>query len=386
MKIRYFGRKIASIIIDLTWLQWLFVGLIALLFAGMVGLMTGYLSGENQRQQRQTFASAIDLTTQFELGVMDLEDGRYELAKQRFEYVVQQDPSFPGAIDKLAETLIMLSGQEIQPTVTLSVTIAPTATPDTQAVEELFDQAQGQFTHQDWRDLLQTIVALRDLDPFYRVIEIDRMLYLALRMTGIDKILTDGDLEGGLYDLALVEQFALLDHQADIYREWARLYQIGVSFWGVFPDQSVYYFSQLASAAPYLHDLSGYYAIDRYHMAIFQYGDWLAKYGDWCLAYEQYQLAETLFDDQTLQPTVTFAGEQCNSLGDTPVPPESEESITPTLTPTHDPTAGDEATSTPEPPDEVPTEAPPSMPTEETPGSPTEQPPIEPTPTPESSQ
>ena len=31
----------------------------------------------------------------------------------------------------------------------------------------------------------------------------------------------------------------------------------------LYPDQSVYYFSQLAAAAPYLHDLSGVPAINR---------------------------------------------------------------------------------------------------------------------------
>ena len=186
-------------------------------------------------------------------------------------------------------------------------------TPDTRAVDELFQVAQSQWQNQDWVSLSQTIVSLRNLDPSYRAREVDRMLFLALRFNGVDKILNKGNLEGGLYDLALVEKFALLDNQARTYQEWARLYILGASFWNVMPDKSVFYFKQLASAAPYLKDLSGIYAIDRYRLALIQYGDQLTKTDEWCLAVEQYDLAKSLNEDPGLQPTMIYAADLCQS-------------------------------------------------------------------------
>jgi hypothetical protein len=194
---------------------------------------------------------------------------------------------------------------------------------DTRAIDELFTSADGQWQNQEWANLIQTIVSLRDIDPLYRVKEVDRMLFLALRFNGMDKILNQGNLEGGLYDLALVEKFAPLDKQARSYQEWARLYVLGVSFWGVFPEKSVYYFSQLFSTAPYLRDLSGIYAKDRYHMALLQYGDQLAKAGDWCLASEQYELAYGLVEDIGLQPTMTYVVDLCLYGGEAPTSTDS---------------------------------------------------------------
>jgi hypothetical protein len=131
-----------------------------------------------------------------------------------------------------------------------------------------------------------------------------------------------------------------------------------VSFWGVLPEKSIFYFSQLASAAPYLRDLSGIYAKDRYRMALIQYGDWFSRTGEYCLAVEQYNLAQNLFEDQNILPTVTFAQEQCLTGGESQTPtPESEfNSVTPTLTVTVDvtPLPTIDITITPTPDDFTP--------------------------------
>ncbi len=318
----------------LNWYQWFFVGVFILLFAGAVGLVLGYITGTQAREREIVISDVVDLQTQFELGLQDYRDGNYNLARQRFEYVMNRDPEFPGAAQYLAETILRLteSGFQVVEFIAPTATLSPT--PDTRAADELYDVAQTQFQNQDWRNLVQTILALRNVDPQYRVVEVDQMLFLGLRYSGIEKILDDGDLEGGLYDLALVEHFTLLDAQARIYQEWARLYQIGVSFWGVLPEWSVYYFSQLAAAAPYLHDFSGIPARDRYRMALAQYGDQLAKAEDWCAAFEQYNLAVSLGGVPGLQPTLTFVDEKCQYSVATPTytpSPTSAMTATPTL-------------------------------------------------------
>jgi tetratricopeptide (TPR) repeat protein len=373
-----------------SWFQWFLLGVFVLIFTGTVGLAFGYLSGVKNRENNRAIAAAVDISSQFELGMNDFEAGNYPLAQQRFEYVIQQNPNFPGAVDMLTETLLRLAETaDITIEIEEMPTQTPSPTPDTRLADELYAVAQEQFRNQDWENLIQTITSLRDIDPLYQVGNLDRMLFLGLRFSGIDKILNEGNLEGGVYDLALVEKFAPLDSQARIYQEWARLYQIGVSFWGVFPDQAVYYFSQLVSTAPYLHDLSGIYVKDRYRLALLQYGDKLSQSGEWCSAIEQYDLAYDLLAEEGLQPTITFAEEQCRSgeiaptsepdleITQTPiltltptlgatleVTPEITPEITPTpgveITPTPTPTQGEAPTPEPSPTqsDPLPTQTP----------------------------
>ncbi len=334
------------------WLQLGVVGLLVLMFAGTAGLAAGYWSGSQAKAARGAVRRAVEIQTQFELGRKDLQDEKYDLARQRFEYVLAQDPDYPGAVDLLAQTLIKMHESGLDRTEILAPTASPIPTPDTRAVDELYAQAMAQLGAQDWPGLVQTILALRNIDPLYQVFEVDRMLYLATRFIGAQKILEMGDLEGGLYDLAVSEAFAPLDKQSGIYRDWARLYQVGVSFWGVLPERSVSYFAQLAAAAPYLRDLSGIYAKDRYRLALIQYGDFLAQAGDWCLAYEQYSLAQSLADNPSLQPTLSFAEESCQGTVATPTPTQGstvEILLTPTATLTITQGLTPEVTLTPTP-------------------------------------
>jgi hypothetical protein len=109
------------------------------------------------------------------------------------------------------------------------------------------------------------------------------------------------------------------------------MYQMGMSFWGVYPDQSIYYFSQLAYAAPYLKDLSGIPATNRYRMAVIQYAEQFAKAEEWCDSYEQYQLAQNLYEDQGLKPTVNDIYERCQ-ISIATYTPSPTNTLTPTIT------------------------------------------------------
>jgi len=171
--------------------------------------------------------------------------------------------------------------------------------------------AERQLKNQDWENLIISIHSLRNIDPLFKVTQIDRALYLALYFRGMDKILNIGDLEGGLYDLAIADKFTPLDSKASVYQEWARLYLIGMSFWRVYPEKSIYYFSQLAIAAPYLKDLSGSPALNRYRIALIQYAEQLALKEEWCDSYDQYDLAQNQYHDNVIQPTVSEIYEKC---------------------------------------------------------------------------
>lgn len=312
--------------------NWRWVLLFLIVFGVMVtvGVLLGYESGRQTNIAVKTRMVELTLEEQFELGVQDLEAERYEVAYQRFEYIIEQDPSFPGVTEKLADAMSVLyaTATPTQP----SPTISPTPTIDPRPVEELFNQAIALVSVQDWSAAIDTLLALRSADQVYEVARIDGLLFVSLRYRGLDKIWQEGNLVGGLYDLALAERFGPLDVQSISARDLARLYIIGSSFWEVHPEQAVYYFSQVAAAAPGLRDASGWTANERYREALIQYGDLLSSQGDWCNAQAQYELAFAISGDATLQEKHAYAATQCSPPSETPL--LTTGTVTPTWTPT----------------------------------------------------
>jgi tetratricopeptide (TPR) repeat protein len=304
------------------------------------GAYWGFRTGAMELSARRTAQVSSSIDEQYRLGMQNLEAEEYELARQRFEFVLSQDPNYPGAAEKLTTTMQILFATATPTPV--PPTRTPTPTRDLRPIQELFDQAMQSYTNQDWKAALDVLVALRETDPQYRVVDVDGMLFLSLRNLGVVKILQENDLEGGIYDLALAEGFAPLDADADGYRNLARLYMIGSSFWEADPATAVYYFSQVASAAPYLRDASGWTAIERYRASLIDYGDLLAARGEWCQAEEQYGYARNVRSDAGLEATATYASVQCSPPTNTPTM-----TWTPTITPTVTSTSPPVVTATP---------------------------------------
>jgi outer membrane biosynthesis protein TonB len=150
---------------------------------------------------------------------------------------------------------------------------------------------------------------------------------------------------------------------------------IGLSFWQVYPEQAVFYFSQVASAAPGLRDGTGWSASGRYLASLVHYGDWFAAREDWCEAVEKYDAALSMGADAAVKRKAEEAQIKCEPPTETPEPsPEpsetSAETTEPVVTPEDTPTSTTEA----------PTETQSSPPTE------TQEPSPEPSETPTSTQ
>jgi type II secretory pathway pseudopilin PulG len=369
------------------------LGIAAILgLAALSGALAGYRSGINQRQSAAAEQTTLSLGEQYKLAVDDLAAARYEVAKQRLEYILAIEPTYPGAAERLAEALAVLYATAT-PT-PLPPTVTPTPTRDPRPVQELFSQAQSLVSSEQWDQAIDTLLAVRQADPAHQAARLDGLLYISLRQRGVNKITNQGNLEGGAYDLALAERFAPLDVQASSWRQLARLYLFGSSFWEVIPEQAVYYFSQVAAAAPGLRDASGLTAAERYRLALVQYGDQLAGKGEWCAAQEQYELSLTLGMDAAVQEKRDNAALQCSPPSATPASETPTATLPLDMTPSPTwpilPTATNtipagEPTSTPAPPTATsvpPTEPPP---TNTLPPPPSDTPPppvVEPTATP----
>ena len=314
------------------------LGLLALAIIAGGSAYQGYQSAIHERTSFESTQVAGETQAQYDLALEDFSAKNYDLASQRLEYIIQLDPAFPGAADLLARVLVE---QRTTATPTLAPTPTLTPTPDFRGRDELYAQGQTLLAGGDWSGAIDTLLTLRKKYPDFQAVDVDGMLYVALRNRGVDKIAVQADLEGGTYDLALAERFGPLDAEAKNWRDWAELYIRGASFWDVDWSQAVYYFSQLAPTAPNLRDASGWTATDRYLQALLGYGDWLSAAGDHCLAAEQYHTYLGLLADPQVEPTVVYADEQCGQGdqgdqgdGEATPTPEGESTPQPTDTPT----------------------------------------------------
>ncbi|MCP4141068.1 MAG: hypothetical protein GY755_12425 [Chloroflexi bacterium] len=267
------------------------ITLLGFLIIIALGVFGGYNSGIKIRTDAEATQISGSLGVEFERGAIALAEGRYDHARQHFEYIVQHDATYPGAAEGMAEAILGMSFTAT-PVPTLTPTLTPT--PDMRGVEAIFANAEQLINAGDWVNALAALDQLRKEDPNYRTAEVDGMYYFSLRQNGYDKITQVGDLEGGIYYLTLAERFGPLDNVAENMRGNARLYITAATFWEINWEQAVNYFGQLASFAPNIWDgASNQTAGQRHYYALMRYGDQLYNQNnDACNAYNQYVAAQ----------------------------------------------------------------------------------------------
>lgn len=308
-----------------------------------LGAFAGYSSGIKDRVNARDSVITQQLADQFQYAIVDIEFGRYEAAKQRLEFIIANDPSYPGAQEKLTEVLVM----SVIPTMTPTVTV--TSTPDFSGADSAFQRAQQLILAQDWPGALSALDQIRKLDPGYKTAQVDGMYYFALRNYGFDLITKQGNLEGGIYQLTLAERFGPLDNSSVGLREGARMYITGASFWELDWAQAVAYFSQVGAGWPSMWD-GTMTAAERLYIASMRYGDQLVEQQQYCEAVQQYTNASVYGDldaeaahnyfeanricnPPTAAPTATLAV----PVGTTEVPATEPPTEPPTDVPTEPP-------------------------------------------------
>ncbi|PKN94920.1 MAG: hypothetical protein CVU44_03695 [Chloroflexi bacterium HGW-Chloroflexi-6] len=327
------------------------IGLLIITAALLFGSLGGYFWGVDDRVQAAEATRSQALGEQFAMAQEDFAARRLDIARQRIEYILQNDPGYPGGADMLAQIMIQMAITP-SPTVTPSPTITPT--PDLREQEAIFAQAQAQLTASDWDGAIATLDGLRKRDVTYRTAQIDGMYFIALRNRGAAKILGQGiyaalpNLEGGIYDLTLAERFGPLDGQAAGYRNFARMYIQGASFWELDWAQAVNYFGEISRYTPNLRDGSNITATERYRIALLNYGDVLnanQRLNDRCPALNQWAQAANIVPlDAEYSAKFNELNLECNPPTNTPEPftptvevavPEAtiEPTIEPTVTP-----------------------------------------------------
>lgn len=307
-----------------------------LLFSILTGWI-GYQSGKNDYLAKANSAASDYLDEQYQLGLEDMQAGRFELALQRFEFVFTQDQSYQDAADKWVEVQLIQNSTATFSGIPITPTPTPSPTLDPRPNEELFNQSVLLINNSNWIESLDTLASLRLADPNYRTVDVDGFIYLALRNRGADRILNNGELESGLYDFSLAEKFAPLDSEAEVYRVWARLYLLGNSFWIAYPEIAASYYSQVAFAAPYLRDASGLTSFYRYWASLLHQAEAFLEKEEWCPASDQYKIVLNAREDAIIQSTALFVEQQCLILTPSPtltITPTSTTDAMPTQTET----------------------------------------------------
>jgi tetratricopeptide (TPR) repeat protein len=304
---------------------WLAVAVVFVVGVIGVGAEAGYVAGRKQSAANEAASVAQAAKEQFDLGVEDLLAQRYTLARQRFEYVLSVVPDYPGAAELLGRSLEALN----VPTPTASPVVpedtpTPRPTLDRSSLETLFAQSQNAFIAGDWDGTIDGLLALRHIDPTYRLDEVNAMMAGALRNRGLNEIF-NGDLEQGIYDLALAERFGPLDSQAASWRNTAEFYKFADSYYGLDWAQAARYFGQLCSGGTWD-------SCYRYAESARAYGDLLFATADPCAASDEYSAALKAYNLSNLEPTAESASRACQTA--TALPPTPTATSTASSTPT----------------------------------------------------
>jgi tetratricopeptide (TPR) repeat protein len=234
-----------------------------------LGGLAGYYAGLQVRRAAEENNRAVAAATQFQLGLEDFNRGNYDFAQQRFEYVIQLNPSFPGVLEKMAEIAIITSS-----TATPEPTPAATAMPtfDSRNVDGLLGQVQQFLVAHDWDSALLALDAMRKDNPAYKTLEVDGLYYLAYRNRGIDQIQKHGKLEKGIFDIAMMTLYGPIDKDARDATEWASYYIYGASFYKIDWGRVIRDLQIVNDNYPYLLDQGGVPATTRYWTALYKYG------------------------------------------------------------------------------------------------------------------
>lgn len=323
------------------WLRRILAGLGLFIIIVLAGVLAGFRLGEADRIAYQEQIVGTEIADQFILGLIDLENGQYENARVRFEYIRKLDPNHAAAKEQLTKAIIALSEQNALPTPKPAADA--TSTPDTRNRDQLYQDALTLLAAQDWDTLLVTLDSLRQADPSYKAVDVDGMYYTAYRNRGVDRILKERNLEGGIFDINRAEKFGPIDIDARNYRYWAELYITGASFWEIDWAEAIKYFSQVANAAPSIMDSSGMTAQVRLTTAQTNYAKTILdrarrEYdrGDYCDAYDYYNEA-TPFLQLGGEDAENYEVARINCLGIPPTAVPTEEGVSPTVEPTDTP-------------------------------------------------
>jgi tetratricopeptide (TPR) repeat protein len=299
------------------------IGACVLIAALGVAAWGGATAGQNERETSATQTTAADMDLQFELGLADLADGRYELAAQRFSWIVERVPGYPGAAERLAEARQGLAASSAG-----SADVVATAVPTSAAggdLNLLYDEATTYFENQEWQAAITRLQDIQNEDPTFKEIDVKEMLHEALKNQGLAE-LRAGRFEEGVFLLDQAIDIKPLDEQAEGEYVLASFYVAGLRYWDINWPVVIENYQEIYNVMPTYYDVA-----DRLWDAHVLYGDQLIAASDPCAASEQYLAALGMVWDVAVGEKYDDANYAC--LNPTPIPPDALDGTPGVMTP-----------------------------------------------------
>lgn len=302
------------------------LGLSLIVISGLLGwfLLVGFLGwqrGQHLLVERRQEELAGQLERQVSLARDNIDEGSYDLALRRLQWVLEQDPSYSEAQTLQAEAEQKL-GTFLTPTPEPIGTATPTPGPEPgDTLESLDDpdrelqRIQRLVNQERWQEAISALVAFQVHLPDHKRQETDQLLYDAYVNLGLE-LVNSPQVELGVYYLTQAERLGNLPQAAEDQRLWAELYVQGIAYYGVNWDVAAFYFRDLCLAAPFFHS-----SCERLVEVLVNYGDQYAAAEDWCPAQPLYEEARQYANNQALAGKIAQAREGCLSATPTPAGP-----------------------------------------------------------------
>ncbi|MCC7205728.1 MAG: hypothetical protein IT323_00380 [Anaerolineae bacterium] len=201
----------------------LLVALVVLILMGMalvtlaLAAVAGWRDGGLIRQTERAGAVAATLDRQATLGWQDLNEGRYELAFTRCDYVATLQPGYPDIRACRSTAQARLNATPLPtatdapavstpttPPISPTPSLTPPANPGGFSPAELFARGEEAMRRSDYESAISWLEALRALDSSYRRSEVENTLLTAYQALG-----SQYRFEGRLSEMVVVIRKAL---------------------------------------------------------------------------------------------------------------------------------------------------------------------------------
>ena len=284
----------------------IFIGLaLLLIFYGVVALFA-YQNGEQLRVERQASEQVAELDHQLALAESDLAAGNFDLALRRLEWVMGQDRDNAQAVAlqvQVQEARVALLTPSPTPVPSPTPEVMPTVDPaialDETAAGEGFRALTALVENGQWATAVPEIIQFQNKYPSHRRGETDQMLYDAYIGLGRRLLMTNDQIERGLFYLNQAQRLGTLPEEVVGEMSFAELYLEGIVFYDVNWEAFFYYFRELCTYTPAYQNSCGL-LVD----GLTKHADRFTFQEDWCPAQSFYAEA------------IRWQGNQGNGLGD----------------------------------------------------------------------
>ena len=326
------------------WAWWI-IGAITILAISILvfSVVLGIRAGQEQVdiQRRQQIGIALQRATDAQA------EGNLQAALDEYQKILVLDPSNDLAQQGIKNLLALAGGGEAAapqpatdsvptdsplsaPTATLAAVTAvpaqPTATPASTLVA-YWDDAQRAIKAGRWQEALNNLILVQQMDPTYRVGEVDDQLFTAYVNLALEKDNADNLEEAlALYQKALALRPAATDIQRD--RDLLEQYLQVLTYTGVDWAITIEELTALFNLEPDYRDVA-----ERLQQAHAARADELASDEDWCAAQDEYNAALSVASDADLMVKRDAAQTQCRLADAGSVASTSAARLTPGATP-----------------------------------------------------